>query len=415
MSLATAQSTLAVQIIDRLRSVVGSGPVALHEPRFAGNEWEYLKRCLDSTYVSSVGPFVDRFESDLAAYTGAKYAVAVVNGTAALHVALRLAGVHPGDEVLVPTLTFVATANAVAYCGATPHFVDSEERTLGLAPQALREYLQRITDIRNGQCVNRATDRVIRALVPMHTFGHPVDIEGLSAVAQDFRLTLLEDAAEALGSTAHDRHVGTFGLMGILSFNGNKIITTGGGGAILTNNPELARRAKHLTTTAKVPHPWTYQHDEIGYNYRLPNINAALGCAQLEQLSDLMADKRRIFGRYQTAFKDVPFVRIVAEPEGCRSNYWLQALLLDDSAAGQRDAILTATNDAGLMTRPLWTLMHRLPHYRECPAMDVPVAESLERRLINLPSSAQLGMAHNGRHAQSKICEIVTSTDKLWK
>ncbi len=395
--------------------MVGSGPVALHEPRFAGNEWEYLKRCLDSTYVSSVGPFVDRFESDLAIYTGAKYAVAVVNGTAALHVALRLAGVHPGDEVLVPTLTFVATANAIVYCGATPHFVDSEERTLGLAPQALREYLQRITDIRNGQCVNRATGCVIRALVPMHTFGHPVDIEVLSAVARDFRLALVEDAAEALGSTVHNRHAGTFGLMGILSFNGNKIITTGGGGAILTNDPELARRAKHLTTTAKVPHPWTYQHDEIGYNYRLPNINAALGCAQLEQLSDLMADKRRIFGRYQTAFKDVPFVRIVAEPEGCRSNYWLQALLLDDSAAGQRDAILTATNDAGLMTRPLWTLMHRLPHYRECPAMDVPVAESLERRLINLPSSAQLGLAQNGSRAQSTVYERVTSTDKLWK
>ena len=390
VNLTAAQSTLAVQIVDALRSVVGSGPVALHEPRFAGNEWEYLKTCLDSTYVSSVGPFVDRFESDLAAYTGAKYAVAVMNGTAALHVALRLAGVRPGDEVLVPTLTFIATANAVVYCGATPHFVDSEERTLGLAPQALREYLQRVTDIWNGQCVNRATGCVIRALVPMHTFGHPMDIEGMLAVARDFRLALVEDAAEALGSTVYNRHAGTFGLMGTLSFNGNKIITTGGGGAILTNDLELAHRAKHLTTTAKVPHPWMYQHDEIGYNFRMPNLNAALGCAQLEQLSDLLADKRRMFDRYRTAFIKVPHVRIVAEPEGCRSNYWLQALLLDDSVAVQRDAILSATNNAELMTRPLWTLMHRLPHYRGCPKMEVPVAESLERRLINLPSSAFL-------------------------
>jgi perosamine synthetase len=399
VNLTAGQSTLAVQVVDALRSVVGPGTVALHEPRFAGNEWEYLKTCLDSSYVSSVGAFVDRFESDLAVYTGAKYAVAVVNGTAALHVALRLAGVLPGDEVLVPTLTFVATANAVVYCGATPHFVDCEERTLGIAPQALREYLQKVTDIRNGQCVSRATDRVIRALVPMHTFGHPVDIESLSAVAHDFRLALVEDAAEALGSTVHDRHTGTFGLMGVLSFNGNKIITTGGGGAILTNDQELARRAKHLTTTAKVPHPWTYQHDEIGYNYRLPNLNAALGCAQLEQVSELLAGKRRIFDRYQTAFRHLPYIRIVAEPEGCRSNYWLQTLLLDESVASQRDAILAATNDSGLMTRPLWTLMHCLPHYRDCPKMDVPVAESLERRLINLPSSAQLVMARNGNHA----------------
>jgi aminotransferase in exopolysaccharide biosynthesis len=386
------QSTQVRQIVDAVQSVVGPGPVALHEPRFAGNEWVYLKECLDSTYVSSVGKFVDRFEADLAAYTGAKHAVAVVNGTAALHVALRLAGVQSGDEVLMPALTFVATATAVAYCGATPHFVDSEERTLGLDPQALREYLQGISEIRSEQCVNRATGRVIRALVPMHTFGHPVDIEGVLAVARDFHLALVEDAAESLGSTVHGRHTGTFGLMGTLSFNGNKTITTGGGGAILTNDMALAKRAKHLTTTAKVPHRWEYLHDEIAYNYRLPNINAALGCAQLEQLPGFLAAKRRIFERYQAAFTAVPQARIVAEPEGCRSNYWLQTLLLDESAAGQRHAILVATNDAGLMTRPTWTLMHRLAPYRECPKMDLLVAESLERRLINLPSSAHLGM-----------------------
>ncbi len=390
MNAVPAQSTLARQIVDAVHSVVGPGPVALHEPSFAGNEWAYLKECLDSTYVSSVGKFVDRFEADLAAYTGAKYAVAVMNGTAALHVALQMAGVQQGDEVLIPTLTFVATANAVTYCGATPHFVDSEERTLGMDPQVLREYLQCITEIRSGQCVNRNTGRVIRALVPMHTFGHPVDIEGVLAVARDFHLALVEDAAESLGSTAHGRHTGTFGLMGALSFNGNKTITTGGGGAILTNDPELARRAKHLTTTAKVPHRWDYVHDEIGYNYRLPNINAALGCAQLEQLPDFLAAKRRLFERYQTAFAGVPQSRIVVEPAGCRSNYWLQTLLLDESAAGQRDAILTATNDAGLMTRPIWTLLHKLHMYADCPRAPLPVAKHLEGSLINLPSSAKL-------------------------
>jgi len=387
-----AQSTLPSKIIEAIQAVVGYGSVALHEPTFAGNEWLYVKECLDTGWVSSVGKFVDRFEADLAAYTGAKHAVAVVNGTAALHVALRLAGVRQGDEVIIPALTFVATANAVTYCGATPHFVDSEERTLGLAPHALREYLQGVTEISGGQCVNRNTGRVIRALVPMHTFGHPVDIEGVLAVARDFHLALVEDAAESLGSTVHGRHTGTFGLMGTLSFNGNKTITTGGGGAILTNDTALARRAKHLTTTAKVPHRWDYVHDEIGYNYRLPNINAALGCAQLEQLPDFLAAKRRLFERYQATFVGVPQSRIVAEPEGCRSNYWLQTLLLDESAAGQRDTILTATNDAGLMTRPTWTLMHRLAPYRECPKMNLPVAESLEGRLINLPSSAHLGM-----------------------
>jgi len=387
-----AQSSLARQIVDAVQSVVGPGPVALHEPSFKGNEWTYVKECLDSTYVSSVGKFVDRFEADLAAYTGARHAVAVVNGTAALHVALLLAGVRPGDEVLVPALTFVATASAVTYCGAAPHFVDSEERTLGLDPGVLREYLQGIAEIRSGQCVNRNTGHVIRALVPMHAFGHPVDIERMLALARDFHLTLVEDAAESLGSTVHGRHTGTFGLLGTLSFNGNKTITTGGGGAILTNDLELGRRARHLTTTAKVPHRWEYLHDEIGYNYRLPNINAALGCAQLEQLPDFLLAKRRIFERYQTAFAAVSQARIVAEPEGCRSNYWLQTLLLNESVAGQRDAILAATNDVGLMTRPTWTLMHRLAPYGKCPKTELPVAESLERRLINLPSSAQLGM-----------------------
>jgi aminotransferase in exopolysaccharide biosynthesis len=391
MNAAASDPHLVAQIVDAVRRVTGPGPAALHEPHFGGNEWSYLKECLDSNYVSSVGKFVERFEAELVAYTGAKHAVAVVNGSAALHVALRLAGVRQGDEVLVPALTFVATANAVSYCGAVPHFVDSEERTLGLDARALRGYLTTAAEIRAGLCLNRATGRVIRALVPMHAFGHPMDIEGALAVARDFHLALVEDAAESLGSTIGGRHTGTFGLLGTLSFNGNKTVTTGGGGAIIVNDTQLARHAKHLTTTAKVPHRWDYRHDEIGYNYRLPNINAALGCAQLEQLPEFLRAKRRLFERYSVAFADLACGRIVAEPEGCRSNYWLQTLLLDAALAGQRDAVLAATNDAGLTTRPVWTLMHHLEQFRDHPRMQLPVSESLANRLINLPSSASLG------------------------
>jgi perosamine synthetase len=384
-------SNLPQDIVRAIKSAVGGGPLGLHEPRFNGNEWVYLKECLDSTFVSSVGKFVDRFEDDLANFTGAKRAVAVVNGTAALHVALRLAGVEAGDEVLLPALTFIATANAVAYCQATPHFVDSEERSLGMDVVALREYLLNITEIRNGQCVNRNTGRVIRAMVPMHTFGHPVDIDALLALAHDFHLQLIEDAAESLGSTVGGQHTGTFGLMGTLSFNGNKTITTGGGGALLTNDVELGKRAKHITTTAKLPHRWNFVHDEVGFNYRLPNLNAALGCAQLEQLPGFLLDKRHLFEQYQAAFANVPGVHLVAEPNGCNSNYWLQTLLLDAAHADQRDAVLAATNDAGLMTRPIWALMNQLPMYANAPRAPLPVAESLEQRVINIPSSSGLG------------------------
>ena len=381
------QRNLAQEIVQAISSVVGHGPVALHEPRFNGNEWLYLKECLDSTFVSSVGKFVDRFEDELAAFTGAKKAVAVVNGTAALHVALKLAGVETGDEVILPALTFIATANAVSYCGATPHFVDSEERTLGMDAIALREYLLATTEIRDGQCINRPTGRVIRAMVPMHTFGHPVNIESLLGVAHDFHLQMIEDAAESLGSTVGGRHTGTFGLMGTLSFNGNKTITTGGGGAILTNDLALGARIKHITTTAKLPHRWNFVHDEIGYNYRLPNLNAALGCAQLEQMPDLLFDKRRLFNKYRSAFADIMGIKLLVEPTGSCSNYWLQTLLLDETIVQQRDSILSATNDAGFMTRPVWTLMHHLPIYRNNPRASLVIAESLEKRIINIPSS----------------------------
>ena len=377
-------------LIKAITRVVGNRRVALHEPSFSGNEWIYLKECLDSTYVSSVGKFVDRFEADLAKYTGAKHVIAVVNGTAALHIALMLAGVVSDDEVLVPTLTFIATPNAVAYCKATPHFVDSEVQTLGIDPYSLRDYLLSITEQRGGVCVNKKTGKIIRAIVPMHTFGHPAKLDQLVAIARDFNLALVEDAAESLGSFYNGQHTGTFGKLGTLSFNGNKTITTGGGGAILTNDSELARQAKHITTTAKVGHRWAFNHDEVGYNYRLPNLNAALGCAQLEKLPELIAAKRTLRARYADAFAAIPEVQIMHEPPKTISNYWLQTLLLDDSISSQRDQILDATNDAGLMTRPIWTLMHLLPPYQHCPRGPLTVAESLQNRIINLPSSAFL-------------------------
>jgi len=388
-----ATSRLCAEVVAAIRTVVGGEKQQLHEPRFDGNETRYLQECIASTFVSSVGTFVNRIEDGLCAFTGARHAVAVVNGTAALHIALLLAGVRPGDEVLVPALTFVATANAVAYCQAVPHFVDSEERTLGIDPIALRNYLSAKTVIKDGVCVNRASGRVIRVLLPMHTFGHPADMEALLAVASDFHLIVVEDSAESLGSFVGKRHTGTFGLFGTLSFNGNKTITTGGGGAILTDDADLAAKAKHLTTTGKLAHRWEYTHDSVAYNYRMPNLNAALGVAQLEQLPGFLLQKRALFNAYASAFAGVQGVKLVQEPRSCTSNYWLQTLLLDRPDAAMRDALLEATNAAGLMTRPAWTLMHHLPMFRDMPRAPLPVAESLALRLLNIPSSAGLAGA----------------------
>ena len=380
------------RIVSTLREVLAPDGafVALHEPVFEGNEWAYVKECIDTGWVSSTGAYVDRFEADLAAYTGVRRAVAVVNGTAALHMALQLAGVERGDEVLVPALTFVATANAVAYCGAEPHFVDSEERTLGLDAHKLGDYLKKIAVVRGEECQNRMTGRTIRAVVPMHTFGHPVDLDALTAVCEQFSLVMIEDAAESLGSFYKGRHTGQWGRMATLSFNGNKTITTGGGGALLTDDDALADRAKHLTTTGKRPHPWAYEHDAVAYNYRLPNLNAALGCAQLEQLDKFLAQKRQLAARYQNAFADIDGVRFVTEPSFAQSNYWLNALLLDEDYAEERDQLLVVSNDQGIMTRPVWKLMSSLSMYQACPRMDLTVAESIERRLVNIPSSASL-------------------------
>jgi len=367
-------------------------PIPLHEPRLAGREKEYVDHCVDSGWVSSAGSFVDQFESRLADLCHTKAAVAVVNGTAALQVALRLVGVRADDEVIVPALTFVATANAVTYCGAVPHFVDADGKHLGIDPQKLKVHLDHIAQYRNSACINRQTGRAIRAVVPVHVFGHPVDMDALNAVCDSFGLVAVEDATESLGSTYRGRPCGSLGRVGVLSFNGNKIVTTGGGGAVVTNDAELGRRAKHLTTTAKVPHQWDFVHDEIGWNYRLPNINAALGLAQLEQLPGFIAAKRRLARRYLEAFEQLRGVKAIGEPEGTASNYWLNAILLEDDSGTDRDAVLKATHTAGVLTRPAWMPMHQLAMYRDCPRGDVSVSESIERRLVNLPSSAILGM-----------------------
>lgn len=358
--------------------------IPLHAPIFAGRERDYVTDTIDSTFVSSVGAYVDRFESDMVAYTGSPRTVATVNGTAALHIALKLAGLRPGELVITQSLTFVATCNAIAYCNAEPLFIDVDRNTMGLSPKAMETWLAENAQVGgDGLCRVKEDGKVIRACLPMHTFGHPVDLDALIDVCTRWNIVMVEDAAESLGSFYKGRHTGTFGTLGTLSFNGNKIITTGGGGMILANE-ELGKRAKHLTTTAKQPHPYEYVHDEVGYNYRLPNINAALGCAQLEQLEAFIATKRELAARYAAHFKggDLQFVTESAE---CRSNYWLNAVVCDSRA--HRDALLKATNDKGVMTRPIWALMNHLSIYANCRKGDLTQAEWLEARVVNLPSS----------------------------
>jgi perosamine synthetase len=379
---------MAESIINAIESVIGPPPVKLHEPLFQGNEWLYLKDCLDSNYVSSVGKFVEKFEKSIANYTGAKYAVAMVNGTSALHIALLIANVKPKDEVLVPALTFIATANAITYCGAIPHFIDSESTTFGIDPLKLLIYLKNIAKVQNGLCINKNSGRVIKALIPMHVFGHPSNLRALIDISNEFNIELIEDAAESLGSLYGGRHVGTFGKIGVLSFNGNKIITTGGGGAILTNNAEIAFKAKHLSTTAKTSHLWEYDHDSVGYNYRMPNINAALGCAQIENISTLLELKRKLTQNYSNAFNDVDGCKLKLEPENCKSNYWLQTIVLNASNMELRNEILRKINYHGYMARPVWNLLNRINHFKKFPMMDLSGAEDLEKRIINIPSSS---------------------------
>ncbi|MNS67824.1 putative pyridoxal phosphate-dependent aminotransferase EpsN [compost metagenome] len=361
--------------------------IPLHVPVFRGNEKEYVLSTIDSTFVSSVGKFVDKFEELIREYTGAKYAIATTNGTSALHMALMLAGVKQGDLVLTQPLSFIATCNAISYIGAEPLFVDVDKETLGLSPEALREFLKESVEIKAGQAIHKNTGKRIAACVPMHTFGHPSKIDVLIDICQQYNINLVEDAAESLGSTYKNQQTGTFGLLGTYSFNGNKTITCGGGGMIVTNDEHLGKLAKHLTTQAKVAHRWDFVHDHIGFNYRLPNLNAALACAQMEQLDTFIANKRELAESYGNFFANHD-IQFVSEPRDSKSNYWLNAVLLKDRQ--ERDLFLNYSNDHGVMTRPVWELMNRLPMFANAITTDISNAEWIADRLVNIPSSVRL-------------------------
>jgi len=374
--------------IDFIRSIYGSERVIpLHEPRFIGNEKKYLNDCIDSTFVSSTGKFVDEFEEKIAKYTGAKYAVATSNGTSALHIALLLANVAKNDEVITQPLTFVATCNAISYCGANPIFIDVDKETMGLSPLSLQAYLKKNAFIKNQQCINNNTGRVIKACVPMHTFGQPCRIDEIKDICDRYYINLIEDAAESLGSYYKNKHTGTFGQMAVMSFNGNKIITAGGGGCIITDDETLAKKAKHLTTTAKVTHKWKYTHDMIGYNYRMPNLNAALLVAQLENLESFLLNKRELAMMYKDFFSDKA-CHFVEESLHSKSNYWLNTIILKDKE--QRDLFLEEANSKGVMIRPVWTLMNKLTMFKHSQCDGLTNVEWLEERVVNIPSSVTI-------------------------
>ena len=377
------------QITDFIHQLFGTEEtVPLHAPLFIGNEKKYLEECIDTTFVSSVGQFVDRFEADMAAYTGARKAVVCVSGTNALHMAMMLVGVERDDEVLTQALTFIATCNAISYIGAHPVFIDVDMDTLGLSSKAVKDWLVKNAEVKNGVCYNKHTGRRVKACVPMHTFGHPVKIDELVSVCEEWHLELVEDAAESIGSLYKGRHTGTFGKVGAISFNGNKTITTGGGGMLLFQDEELGKLAKHLTTQAKVPHRWAFVHDHIGYNYRMPNINAALGCAQLENIDRYVASKRETAAIYADFFKNIPDITFFTEPADCRSNYWLNVVMLKDKTAQQE--FLEYTNDHGVMTRPVWELMNRLEMFKHCETDGLKNTQWLADRIVNIPSSVRL-------------------------
>lgn len=386
-------NTTPQNILNSLREVIGHNQdqVLLHAPCLPKTANDYLQECVTTGWVSSAGSYVTKFEEQLANYTGASRAVAVVNGTAALEVALKLAGVQPNDEVLLPSLTFVATANAISHCGAIPHFIDVEEGNLGISPEVLQKHFdENCRKGPGGILQNLRSGRRIKALVPMHCFGHPCDMDSIVTICQEFGLELVEDAAESLGSFYRGKHTGRFGKLAAISFNGNKIITTGGGGAIITDDEEIANRAKHLTTTAKVAHPWEFNHDAIGWNFRMPNINAALGVAQLEILPKLLEAKRELAMRYKAAFQGIEGVEFIDEPEYAKSNFWLNAIRLKGADLAQRDAVLKSLNEAGYQSRPIWIPMHKLDIYSNCPRSDMKVTERLQAEIINIPSSAHL-------------------------
>lgn len=372
------------KIISAIRSIYGEGQVPLHAPVLDDEDRKGVLEAIDSGFVSSVGPHVTKFEEELCKFTGATKAVAVMNGTAALHLALVVSGVKRDEYVITQGLTFIATANAISYIGATPVFIDSDEETLGMSPKALSSFLNTHAVRKDGECFHKETGKRFAACVPMHVFGHPVRLKEILEICRDWGIPVIEDAAESLGSMIGDQHCGTIAPIGVLSFNGNKIITTGGGGALLFRDEALALRAKHLSTTAKVPHKWEFFHDEVGYNYRLPNLNAALGCAQLKRLPEFLKTKRAIARKYETLFADLPELKFISEREGTTSNYWLNAVLVSDRTA--RNEWLEKLNAAGLMSRPVWELMTDLPMYRHCPQDSLKVARSLADRIVNIPS-----------------------------
>lgn len=376
------------EVVKHIKDLFGNKEFTpLHAPTFIGNEKAYMAECIDTTYVSSVGKFVDRFEQMVAEYTGAKKAVVCVNGTNALHLALLLASVKQNDEIIMQPLTFIATANAISYANAHPVFIDVDRDTMGLSSAKMEEWLSSNAEIRNGESFNKTTGRRIKACVPMHTFGHAVRLDELIAVCKKYNIELIEDAAESLGSFYKGKHTGTFGKIGVLSFNGNKTITTGGGGMLLFNDDALAAHAKHLTTQAKVPHAWEFVHDHIGYNYRMPNINAALGCAQMENLDKFIASKRELATDYKTFF-DKQGMNFFVEPAHSQSNYWLNVLITNDKA--EREAFLQYTNANGVMTRPIWQLMNKLEMFKQCQCGDLSNAEWLAERVVNIPSSVRI-------------------------
>ena len=377
------------QIISFIKDVYKTdGFVPLSVPQFIGNEKKYLEECIDTTFVSSVGKFVDRFEEMVAEYTGAKKAVVCVSGTNALHMAMMLVGVERDDEVLTQALTFIATCNAISYIGAHPVFIDVDKSTMGLSPDKLKEWLVKNAEIKNGQCYNKNTGRRVKACVPMHTFGHPARIVEIANLCEEYHIKLVEDAAESIGSLYKGKHTGLFGKVAALSFNGNKTITTGGGGMLLFNDEELGQFAKHLTTQAKVPHRWEFVHDHIGYNYRMPNINAALGCAQMEHLEEFVLNKRETATQYAEFFKNMDDIEFFVESEDCRSNYWLNAVILKDKQAQLE--FLQQTNDNGVMTRPIWELMNRLPMFEHCQNDGLENSIWLADRVVNIPSSVRI-------------------------
>lgn len=377
---------MIAKTIDFIRNKFGEPNefIPLHVPKFIGNEKFFLNECIDSTFVSSVGSYVNLFEKKMSAITETSNSVAIVNGTASLQVSLRLLGVKENDEVITQALTFVATANAISYNNAIPIFLDVDLDTMGLSPNAVNSFLEENAELRNGECYNKITGRRISACMPMHTFGFPVHIEELLFICNKWKIPILEDAAEALGSTYKGKPVGSFGKLAAFSFNGNKIVTCGGGGCIVTNDENLAKRGKFLTTTAKKPHPYEYFHEELGYNFRMPNLNAALACAQLENLNLFLENKRELAEEYKSFFSKKGVV-FRTEIENTKANYWLMAIQLDNKK--DRDLFLKETNKAGVMTRPIWQLMYRLPMYKKCYRDSQKNADFLESRIVNIPSS----------------------------